>query len=152
MQVHLNSNFCKLTILQCYAPTNEAEEEVKEDWYEQLQMAVSKVPQHDILLLTGDMNAKVGTDNSNNERAMGRHGCGERNNNGERLVHFCMNNNLVIGGTIFSHKNIHKLAWQSPDGRTNNQIASTSSSTERGTGHCKMSEFIMVQMPIATTT
>ena len=43
MQVHLNSNFCKLTILQCYAPTNEAEEEVKEDWYEQLQMAVSKV-------------------------------------------------------------------------------------------------------------
>ncbi len=112
----------RLTILQCYAPTNEAEEEVKEDWYEQLQMAVSKVPQHDVLLLTGDMNAKVGTDNSNNERAVGKYGCGERNNNGERLVDFCTNNNLVIGGTIFPHKNIHKLTWQSPDGRTINQI------------------------------
>lgn len=123
IRVCLNSKFCKLTILQCYAPTNEAEEEVKEDWYEQLQMAVSKVPQHDVHLLTGDMNAKVGTDNSNNERAMARYGCGERNNNGKCLVDFCMNNNnLVISGTIFPHKNIQKLTWQSPDGRSLNQI------------------------------
>ena len=75
-----------------------------------------------MLLLTGDMNAKVGTDNSNYERAMGRHGCGERNNNGERLADFCISNSLVIGGTIFPHKNIHKLTWKSPDGRTINQI------------------------------
>ena len=122
IRVRLNSRFCKLTILQCYAPTNEAEEEVKEDWYEQLQMAVSMLPQHDMLLLTGDMNAKVGTDNSNYERVMGRHGCGVRNDNGERLADFCMSNNLVIGGTIFPHKDIHKLTWKSPDGRTINQI------------------------------
>ncbi|KAL1267682.1 hypothetical protein QQF64_033045 [Cirrhinus molitorella] len=85
-------------------------------------MAVSKVPQHDMLLITGDMNAKVGTDNSNYEKAMGTHGHGTKNNNGERLVDFCLNNNLVIGGTIFPHKNIHKLTWKSPDGRTINQI------------------------------
>lgn len=47
---------------------------------------------------------------------MGIHGCGERNNNGEHLVALCMNNNLVIGGTI------HELTWNSPDGRTINQI------------------------------
>ena len=34
-----NSKYCKLTIIQCYAPTNE--DEVKEDWYEQLQAEVA---------------------------------------------------------------------------------------------------------------
>ena len=29
-----------------------------------------KVPQHDILLLMGDMNAKIGSDNTDRERAM----------------------------------------------------------------------------------
>lgn len=50
-------------------------------------------------------------------RAMGRHGCGDRNNNGERLADICISNNLV-----FPHKNIHKLTLKSPDGRTSNQI------------------------------
>ena len=53
---------------------------------------------------------------------MGKHGCGSINDNGERLVDFCLNNNCIIGGTIFPHKNIHKLTWRSPDGRTINQI------------------------------
>jgi hypothetical protein len=75
-----------------------------------------------MLLVIGDLNAKVGDDNTNYERAMGKHGCGTMNNNGERLADFCLNNDLVIGGTIFPHKNIHKLTWQSPNGRTLNQI------------------------------
>lgn len=49
------------TVIQCYVPTNEAEEEeVKDTWYEQVQLAVSKVPQHDMLMITEDINAKVG--------------------------------------------------------------------------------------------
>ena len=122
IRARFDSKYCKLTIIQCYAPTNQAEDESKDEWYEQLQRAVSKVPHHDMLLIIGDMNAKVGSDNSDRETAMGRHGCGEINNNGERLVDFCLNNNCVIGGTLFPHKDIHKLTWKSPDGITINQI------------------------------
>ena len=83
-----------MTILQCYAPTNDAEDEIKDEWYEQLQKAVAKVPAHDMLLVIGDMNAKVGNDNTSYERAMGKEGCGEMNENGERLVDFCMKSQL----------------------------------------------------------
>ena len=117
-----DSNFCKLTLIQCYAPTNDADEEIKNEFYDQLQAVFDGVPQHDMVLITGDLNAKVGTENTNIEHVIGKHGCGTRNENGEELVVFCLMNRCVIGGTIFPHKNIHKLTWKSPDGITVNQI------------------------------
>ena len=71
IKARFNSKYCKLTIIQCYAPTNDSEDDMKEEWYDQLQAAVSKVPQHDVLLIMGDMNAKTGSDNTDRERAMG---------------------------------------------------------------------------------
>ena len=75
-----------------------------------------------MLLIMGDMNAKVGADNTNSDRAMGKHGCGMMNVNGKCLIDFCLENNCVIGGTIFPHENIHKFTWKSPDGSIVNQI------------------------------
>ena len=70
----------------------------------------------------GDLNAKVGEDNEGCESIMGKHGIGVRNENGDRLVEFCSLNNLVITGTIFPHRRIHRLTWTSPGGGTMNQI------------------------------
>ena len=42
--------------------------------------------------------------------------------NGERLADICGLNDLVVGGTIFEHKEIHKLTWISPDGNVKYQI------------------------------
>ena len=100
IRARFSSNYCNLTILQCYAPTSEAEEDVKDDFYEQLQR-VSKIPQHDLLLITGDLNAKVGNDNTGREDAMGRHGCGTINDNRERLVEFCLSNRCITDETVF---------------------------------------------------
>ena len=70
----------------------------------------------------GDMNAKVGCDNSGRELIMGKHGLGDMNENGEFFTDFCGLNDLVIGGTTFAHKDIHKVTWTSPDKSVKNQI------------------------------
>ena len=111
-----------INIVQVYAPTNDAPAEEKDDFYTRLQEVVDKLPIRDVNVVMGDLNAKVGCDNSSLEHIMGRHGVGEANDNGERLQDFCAFNRLVIGGTVFPHKKIHKTTWTSPDGRTENQI------------------------------
>ena len=68
------SRFAKLTIIQLYSPTNEADEADKDTFYEQLQREIAKVPKHDILMVMGDANAKVGKSNEGWERVMGQEG------------------------------------------------------------------------------
>ena len=57
---------------------------------------MDKIPKRDLKILMGDPNAKVGSDNTDNELTMGRHGVGEQNENGELFSEFCMFNDLVI--------------------------------------------------------
>ena len=111
-----------ITVINAYAPTNLATPEVKDEFYEQLQSVLNKIPRRDIKVLLGDLNAKVGNDNAGREDIMGKHGLGVQNDNGERFVELCTLNDLVIGGTLFPHKDHHKATWISHDRRTENQI------------------------------
>ena len=54
MSARFNTRFAKL-----YAPNNEAEESVKDKFYEQLQREVERTPRHDVVIIMGDVNAKV---------------------------------------------------------------------------------------------
>ena len=68
-----NSRGRKVTILQCYAPKNTSALERKEEFYEQIQATMDKIPKRDLKILMGDLNAKVGSDNTDKELIMGRH-------------------------------------------------------------------------------
>ena len=122
IQARFHSRHIKLTVIHVYAPTEDADEETKDEFYARLQEVLDKRNKHDMLVITGDMNAKVGEGNTNYERVMGKHGLGVRNGNGEKLCDMCDMNELVITGTLFPYKIIHKATWISPDGRTRNQI------------------------------
>ena len=119
------SKYRKLTLIHVYSPTNDACVESKDDFYEQLESTMQKCNRNDILLITGDLNAKVGKGTTEEREVLGQHGTGTRNENGERLCGFCEMNGLVITETIFPHKEIHKATWTSPNGRTKNQIDPT---------------------------
>ncbi|XP_065576374.1 uncharacterized protein LOC136037582 [Artemia franciscana] len=85
--------------------------------------AVAKdIRSHDLICFAGDFNAKVGNDKSYCPEVLGSEGFGEINENGTLLVDFALTNDLIIGGTMFAHKTIHKYSWNSPDGRAHNQI------------------------------
>ena len=58
--------------------------------------------------LEGDLNAKIGMDNAGYEDVMETHELGQMNENGERFADLCALNQLVIGGSIFPHRRIHK--------------------------------------------
>ena len=89
-----HSKFIKLTVIHVYVPTMDAEEDDKDQFYDQLLSVPEKVNKHDLLLITGDMNSKVGSSNQDSERVMGKHGTGTINSNGERLIELCEMNNL----------------------------------------------------------
>ena len=112
----------KMNVIQCYAPTNESDEETKDLFYSRLQSILDKCREKDVTILMGDFNAKIGMDNNGYEEVMGTQGVGEMNKNGERFADTCALNKVVIGGSIFTHKRIHKTTWVSTDHVTENQI------------------------------
>ena len=97
---------CKIFIVQCYAPTNDADKEAKEEFYQQLQEIVNQKKKKDILVLMGYLNAKTGSENDGREMCVRKEG--ETNENGELFSDFCGFKGLVIGGSLFPHKKIHK--------------------------------------------
>ncbi|VDP30999.1 unnamed protein product [Schistosoma margrebowiei] len=111
-----------MNIIQCYAPTNDSNDDIKDQFYERLQSIIEECLRKDLSIVMGDLNAKVGIDNTGYEDIMGRHGLGQRNENGERFANLCAFNKLVMGVTIFPHKRIHNATWISPDHTTENQI------------------------------
>ena len=122
LYVRLNCKYAKLSIVVAYAPIDNAEEETKDTFYSSLQAVLGDIPRHDVTMMLGDFNARVGQNNHNRSTVMGTHALGDITDNGERLISLCEENDFVIGGTLFPHKTIHKLTWTSPDGNTRSQI------------------------------
>jgi len=92
----LNIRLRKLTIALCYAPTNAANIEEKDAFYELLEETLHHVKESDNVVLLSDLNAKIDDDNMGLKNVMGRHGLGTRNENGDMFFDLCVNYNLLI--------------------------------------------------------
>ena len=123
MKIRRDTRWLKTSIVIAYAPTEDAEEEEKDIFYGDLGEMVRSIPLHDILMVIGDMNAKVGRETDIFSGAIGRESLHENcNENGFRLASFAAEHSLVIGGTLFKHRIIQLQTWISPDGNNRNQI------------------------------
>ena len=85
-----------------------------ERFYEDLQDLLELTPKKDVLFITGDWNAKVGSQET--PRLTGKFGLGMWNEAGQRLTEFCQENALVIANTLFQQHKRRLYIWTSPDG------------------------------------
>ena len=109
-----------ITVIQAYAPASNTEEAEVEWFYEDLQDLLELTPKKDVLFITGDCNAKLGSEET--PGVTGKFGLGVRNEVGQRLIEFCQENALVIANTLFQQHQGRLYTWTSPDVQHRNQI------------------------------
>ena len=104
-----------ITVIQVYASTSNTEETEVERFYEDLQDLLELTPKKDVLFITGDWNAKVGSQET--PGVTGKFGLGMWNEAGQRQIEFCQENALVIANTLFQQHKRRLYTWTSPDGQ-----------------------------------
>ena len=90
-----------ITVLQEYAPANNAEEAEVERFCEDLQDLLELTPKKDVLFIIGDWNAKVGS--LETPGVTGKFGLGIQSEAGQRQIELCQKNVLVIANTLLNN-------------------------------------------------
>ncbi len=102
-------------IFSAYAPQQGRPEEKKRQFRELLEDKIAEVPEADILIVGGDMNAHVGQRRDGFENEMECFGLGGRGGEGEELLRICQENNLKVVSTWFKKKREHLITYKSGD-------------------------------------
>ena len=108
----------KVTVTSVYAPTECASTDDKCKFYSCLEDHLDQVKKHNIHLVTGDFNARVGSDSHHTHpEVIGRH-CfyEETNDNGERLVTLCEEHKLRPAQMKFPQPKHRQWTWMHPSG------------------------------------
>jgi hypothetical protein len=116
--VTLNGN-PKLVVTVAYAPTEMADTDDKDEFYKTLRNHTSdNVKRHDVHLVIGDFNARLGKDSHEEApRVVGPHLLHDvTNNNGERLLSYCLESNLRHAQSRFPHPKSRLWTWTHPAG------------------------------------
>ena len=110
----IKGKFHNITFVNAYAPTEDTEDEIVDEFYETLQSVCDELPKYDAIITLGDFNAKLGKEQIYKE-IIGRHSLHEVTNNyGLRLVQYAPTNNFKVLSTWHPRKDIHKGTWKIP--------------------------------------
>ena len=109
-----------VTITTVYAPTEAASDADKEEFYLTLKSHLESVKSHNLNLVIGDFNARIGLDSHVfHPSVIGQH-CfyDQTNNNGERLVIMCEELKLRPAQPRYPHPRNRLRTWTHPAGWT----------------------------------
>ena len=97
-----------MTIIVAYAPTEAANDQAKDTYFNQLRTAIESVPHHDFLAILTDANARLGLDNVLFSYSK------TTNDNGKRHLDIMDDYQLLAANTLFKKRKGKLWTWQSP--------------------------------------
>ena len=103
-----------LTVISAYAPILDAEEDIKNQFYSQLDHVITTIHREDNVILLGDFNVRVGRDSILWNNIIGKEVVGKANSNGILLLSNYTEHDLAITNTLFRQKSMHKTTWTHP--------------------------------------
>jgi hypothetical protein len=113
--LRIRGKFCNYSTINAHAPTEDKSDIEKDAFYDGLRNLYDACPNHDVNLIIGDLNAQIGKEAiyypTTEKEALHQ----QSNENRKRLIHFAASRNMLIGTTLFQHKDIHKVTCRSPD-------------------------------------
>uniref|UniRef100_A0A8D8W5N2 Craniofacial development protein 2 n=2 Tax=Cacopsylla melanoneura TaxID=428564 RepID=A0A8D8W5N2_9HEMI len=112
MLLQIQASPININIVQIYAPTADKQEEEALQLYESVNQIISRIPKHELLIVMGDFNAKLGA--GYKTTYIGSHGLGERNDRGDLLETFAESKELVVLNTFFKQPVRKLYTWKSP--------------------------------------
>ena len=95
-------------IFSIYAPQIGRTLQEKAEFWERLEDELGQIPESEIVLVGGDVNAHIGDENTGYEEVMGKYGFGIRNDEGVTVMDICKFHRLRILNTHFK-KDVEKL-------------------------------------------
>lgn len=109
-----------VSIVQVYAPTETTKLEIKNHFYNKLNEVTKNLD--NTVIIMGDFNAQIGKRRTYEDRIIGPFTTGKRNENGQKLIDYALENNLQIMNSYNKRKFSRKWTWISPDGKRRNEI------------------------------
>ena len=104
-----------IMVIQVYALSSNTEEAEADRFYEDLQDLIELTTKKDVLVIIGDWNVKVGSQEA--PGVTGKFCFGVQNEAGQRLIELCQENALVIANTLVQQHKRGLYTWASPDGQ-----------------------------------
>ncbi|XP_030757469.1 craniofacial development protein 2-like [Sitophilus oryzae] len=101
-----------MIIIGVYAPYDSSDNNIKDDFYEDLNHVISGIRTSYDIIIAGDMNARVKS-RENNE-IVGKYAEEVENDSGEMLLELCSEHQLKLMNTYFPHKDIHRFTGERP--------------------------------------
>lgn len=62
--IQLKGRFKNILLVRFYASTEDADDNVKDDFYNQMENVINGIPRYDLKILMGDANANIGREDT----------------------------------------------------------------------------------------